>query len=1678
MQPHTKTGGGNSIFSGALNNVQFLSGGVDPQTGLYTSSFDFGDLAGSRSFGATFKLQMQFSPLGTLSETNDSFLGLGWSFFLPGFDPGSMLITLLDGKTYKVDSTSLGWNDQVWRSSRLLQDVKIIGSTHELFGKVITVQNKDGSWYEMVEDTMTNDFILYKIYAPNGRYLWMKYTGLQGRATLNSIVDDEGAQLCSIHYNENKEGSATDNVTTVRMYPGTVEERVIELNFANVNSTLTTLTMVPNPGEALSISFGYHETSLAFTGGGFNTMRSINSVVHPSGATETVLYENRIALPADAPWSSDLPAVSEYQRQDSNLVTTVNTYDLSLTGKNFFGAGQQGVYWTDATDCLADLAIVYEYTNRVTEDGTRVTEYTYNKFHQEISKTVHHGDPTRKWTLATDHYGEEDVALANQDPRYELPEVQTLTIEDDGRTSVRSTQFVHDNWGNETQKTAINGVVQTTEFYPETAVNDPTNGFVCPAHPFGMRNFPKMVTHTPTGGGDEVVLVHTYKTRPTVDGTGSMVVRATVSQNGQTGTFYYAGESACSAGTSPDEFDLAGAICKEVHEVDGQTRTMAYSYTFDAAQNAKVTTQAFTGSDGTSSSSVETASYLSGILLASTEANGTTQSYAYDRIGRITGMTEAVGTAFESTTSYRYIALADLDGTVDYHDDIAGEVGCGWMICEENAAKDHFQHTIYDGDRRELRSYVRAASNSFYKISEMAYDGLGRARIERSLDYDFRGDSPVTHEESEETIYGLWGEPLEKISQDGLIERTEVSLVDLQVTKQKIRRDNTGAPETVTASQSQLQTTYNLFAKPVSKVRIGTGDPEPVESKTYDGFGRLKTHENAVGDTVEVVSRDANGRPLEVIHLDGSLFTLTYEATNHGKTPASISVQSAPGQLRDAASCTVGSRSTDLLERVTSRTIGTATTTYDYHGGASHPYRSINTRQQTTLFDFIPALGDRPRRVTTFQGVVTEDQWETATSLSDDHFTYGDNSTHTDTPLGELKGTSTLHSSAMGYVHRADGLVSESSQTTNGVTYRHEIVHQTLLGKVLEVKLDADGQARNVLLTYDGQGNLTKVQDGPTTVETALDDFGQPFTEKVSEGGVEQQFTEVLYNEHGLERKRTIHSKLASTILVLETEYDAEDRVERRQTTVNGSLKRVETFGYDAKGRLLAYGHEEGWDAAYLPVNEYGLPFVSQGFLYDGFDNIEQLTTVLASGDTNTGTYTYTGQQLSSIQNDLHGDGQFPAQVDLGYDPDGNLTQMGPLTMAYNPFGRLETCNGVTYQYDALQRVERVGETNRMYFQTQVMGEDTAGARTDLVRSGVRTICERSGGTTTVLGTDRNGSAVMSSADGSAEVIAYSPFGDGGSTARTGYNGELRDVQSQGYLLGNGIRVYFPILGSFASQDDFAPFSGGGLHPYAYCHRDPINLIDPSGHMSEKAQLGTAIATGILGVLMSIAGVILAIPTGGASLGATAAGWAAVGMSFVGFAGSVLTLTEASIAMDDYRTGKDRSEQMGKLHKASFWLNTISTIFSVSKMGYGLVGKGPQFPKTLGDKWVYDPLMDKGKAKYADLRSRGKVPSVKKAKAKAQSRYRNLKNKITKPFGKESYYLEHLDETPAPIQSSGSIRNVPTQNEPVYLPGDPPRLLLKSDEVIGPPPSQRLWTGRALDTLRITYVAMSVIPIP
>ncbi|WP_433768643.1 RHS repeat-associated core domain-containing protein [Pseudomonas putida] len=147
------------------------------------------------------------------------------------------------------------------------------------------------------------------------------------------------------------------------------------------------------------------------------------------------------------------------------------------------------------------------------------------------------------------------------------------------------------------------------------------------------------------------------------------------------------------------------------------------------------------------------------------------------------------------------------------------------------------------------------------------------------------------------------------------------------------------------------------------------------------------------------------------------------------------------------------------------------------------------------------------------------------------------------------------------------------------------------------------------------------------------------------------------------------------------------------------------------------------------------------------------------------------------------------------------------------------------------------------------------------------------------------------------EPFAYSPYGfQSGlrqATTHLGFNGQLKERPTGWYHLGNGHRVYNPILMRFHSPDRLSSFGKGGMNAYAYCQGDPLNYTDPTGEFMASAL--PIIQRGLTVALHTVtpAALIFGPKASGVALQATR----------VSLAGSITTAAGAVMQLAGYPVG-------------------------------------------------------------------------------------------------------------------------------------------------------------------------------
>lgn len=110
------------------------------------------------------------------------------------------------------------------------------------------------------------------------------------------------------------------------------------------------------------------------------------------------------------------------------------------------------------------------------------------------------------------------------------------------------------------------------------------------------------------------------------------------------------------------------------------------------------------------------------------------------------------------------------------------------------------------------------------------------------------------------------------------------------------------------------------------------------------------------------------------------------------------------------------------------------------------------------------------------------------------------------------------------------------------------------------------------------------------------------------------------------------------------------------------------------------------------------------------------------------------------------------------------------------------------------------------------------------------------GSAASLLAVESSGSVLQDCQLDNAQGFSYTPYGQRSAgdsrVTRMGFNGEYLMPSVSMYLLGNGYRAFNPVLMRFHSPDSFSPFRV--INAYAYCGGDPVNNLDPDGHIERK----------------------------------------------------------------------------------------------------------------------------------------------------------------------------------------------------------------------------------------------------
>lgn len=1368
-----------SVYSNAFNFHDFITGGVDPRTGIYTSSLTMGEIKSGDLNGPSFPVNVYFNPL----HSADTGMGVGWSLALTRYDAALKTLTLSSGESYKAKVSA---KELVFDEFKL-ETIKVSRPTPKQYHVV----HKEGLREELEIYGRSDIAVPVRMVAPNGAAITFNYTAIDGQPILQQVRDSKHI-LLSI--------ARTSGAVTLTQYPGTVCEAKFILRL--INSSVVSIDM-PTGGSWKLVYESY---------AGRSYLKQVDS---PLGARELIGYQEAgHRFPRGGP-SGSIPQVNShtvFPRHTQPAITT--TYEF--TDNNFLGYNAEAIRWSEEGDNLYQAAGDYRYasTERLMLEGKvhSSTVRTYNKYHLQVSQVT-----TCKKMITSqfiDYHLDPRKSFSQQPAQFRLPKAQTVRYENretgKSRDEVVRTEF--DAGGNLLKQIDANGVTTVSEFYPAGGADG------CPADPLGFVRFEKQRTVTPapavttdkaTLAAAPTVTRYRYKLLRGIDGaTVQFVVpvqEKLLELTGKTETLRSL--------TDLVHFDEPanalrhGLLQKQTVTTNDKSTEAEFLYTLSDTTCTVQTTQI--GFDGARRQAESSYSALNGLKLAETNEDDGTVVFEYDAIGRLLSETVSAGTGFSAKRHNVYeLAVGSTTPATLLSTDVNGLQqritydGLGRTIRVDEQDADYQTNgplrTVYSAQHNAVGQLIEETRSDWVQDAPLALksgfvfdDLLKGAPLALKSGFDFDD----------------WGQVKTTRHADGRIEHTQFDPVTLRETHWQ-----EGMGKTVSI--------HNLFGKPQSVEVFDI--KEKSLGKTlheYDGLGRGVSQTDPVGNKT-LFQYDVFNRLQRSTLPDGHTVETEYAAHSQGQLPVEVKI----------AGRSLGQQTFDGLGRLTQSKTGGRVTTAGFEAGRSKPAWEQAPGGDRVNYQYEPHLGGLVTQRTT-TGLLASYTYHPKLGLPTLCTEGGRESSFEYYPSGRLKretSTSGTHQEKALYTYSLGG---------------RPLTCTDVLGHQHTTAYDEQGRpksfAQNTLkagFAYNALGQLQTVtaQDtaglGSLVTQLAYDDLGREVSRRFEVRGAGTQTLTSSY---------TLASKLARKTLksgtsVLRDEhftYDKRGRLDQytcagtqrprdpygkeiiKQTYVFDAMDNIVTLETEFPGgkNLTSYDH-----SALDPTQLIGIRHSHKDYPPPAALQYDANGQLIVDEQARRLTYDALGR-LTQVANAVGG-----VLRGYHYDARDHLVELsqpvGPPTQRYYREGRVinEACGP--------DKSTCLRSAGILLGQHQQRGQ---GAETRLVGTD-----QQQSVLTEVWGAKRQ--------DFAYSPYGYRPA-EGGLFSLQGFSNEQLDPLTGLYLLGNGYRAYSPTLMRFLSPDSMSPFGAGGLNPYAYCGGDPINRVDPTGHFW-KALLGIVAA--------------------------------------------------------------------------------------------------------------------------------------------------------------------------------------------------------------------------------------------
>lgn len=1332
-------------------------------------------------------------------------MGFGKGFSLSGTTQLNLISSSL--------TLSNGENYKIIKGTIKVRDQKLQNFKLEFTNSVddskgYTIFWKEGK-IERLERVSEGLYVTKKIISPLGRELNIQWVWTGSQAHLTNI-EDEYETLLNIEYN------GSNNI--IHVWPNSKESYKIRSLITN-EINLTNLSLLTE-SETLNWSFTYSKVE--------SSDLLLTEINYPTGLREFVSYSQSQGFkpPSSSSGLNNTPAVISHTIvPGGSQPNTVTSYEYS--NQNFLGFNSNFGQWDSDSDYIYTTLTDYTYWSKATtssSDDTIITTRTYNNYHLQVSEEVRNKNSI---TLSEiEYYAEPYVFIESQPNQFQLPKRQVSTWKDtslnQSRSEVVETEF--DEYGNPIWQKDPDGTITETKWYSSEGESD------CPKEPNGFTRFIK----------EEIV------TPPQVEEAGyKSPVNRTVY------TYKNLGNTSCVVKDSESSYSNDILLQKSItkyNEVKNSEfgRVIEISNTVFSTENSDSYTNKFTiettpsedifstkttciGFDGIQFSSIKNISPYKGLLLSEIDTKGIQTSYTYDYLSRISSRTLADDTKYESTTTWEY------------------KNSNGVLKVSETDSKGNSLRTSYDSTGREILKELldTDTSQEWYTIESKEYNSIGETISSESNDWIISSNkSSEKINLKEKYAYDQWGQLSNTTLKNNIQYIQEVSPIGLTTYETR---------EAQNLKSFSSLTNFDNNGLPLSQIiKDSKGIKISEKSMKYDGQGKIFEEQDELGNITRY-TYDVWGRIETQTLPDNTQIKRTYAQHLLEDKVTSITVTGKDNK-GNTKTWILGTQEFDSLGRLTKTTSGGRTTSFTYEGISDTPTTTTTPAGEVIKNSLIPELGDAISQVKV-GNIIQTFEFDPITSLP--------------TKAQENNG------SEIENFWKTSGAPKSTTSLIKGEEEREAFFKSTLQKQLLEYK-DFTGKTSEYI--RNEYGLIEEIIDDEVSLNLEYDEFSRIISQKTINSKHNTSLKiELKYNDIDQEIYRKVIDSQGGEVEITQI-WNKKGQIEQKRTSVNNQVL-AENYEYDNRSRLVSYSAQ----GSPLPKDAYGNTFSEQSYKYDALNNITSLTTTLEDGSSNVTTFFFDNQkdptQLTSLS---HSHSKYPEEISLEYDENGYMTKDEEgRKLTYDSLGRLieiqgKDTPGGSYSYDPLNRLIQKKVNQGKSYSLYYDGEEVVNQVIDqkdlsrLIKIGSQSLAVSLNDQITLTASNMSNTLLWSHEENeeSGEFHSFSPYGEGeASDLIPAFNGELKDPISETYHLGNGYRSYSPKLMRFNAPDSLSPFGGGGINPYAYCLGDPINNVDPSGHISWQGWVG--IGMGILSIMA--AGV-----TGGMSIAASGGIMAAI----------------------------------------------------------------------------------------------------------------------------------------------------------------------------------------------------------